>query len=349
MKAGVIHGVEDIRYEEINDPVIRDNEVLIKVKYTGICGSDVPRVNGNACHYYPNVIGHEFSGQIVSVGPEVTRLKAGDRVAGVPLVPCMKCPDCARGNYSQCKHYSFIGSRRYGSMAEYVAVPEMNAFRIDDNVSYEQGALFEPSTIALHAVRLLNMEGGKNVAVVGCGLIGLFTIQWARILGANRIVAVNRSRDKLELAKRLGATDTVSTLDEDYYEQLMELTGGNGFEYVFDATGNSEMMPQSFRLVASKGSLCMIGTPKDSMTFTVQEWECMNRKEFTLTGSWMSYSAPFPGEEWELTADCFRTGKLIYDEDLIFRKMKLSEISDAFALYREPGAVKGKILINSEE
>ena len=123
MKAGVVHAPYDIRFAEIKKPVPGPGEVLVKVKYTGICGSDVPRVNGNACHFYPNVLGHEFSGTIVETGENVKMRKVGERVAGVPLVPCMQCEDCQKGNYSLCKHYTFIGSRRFGSFAEYVAMP----------------------------------------------------------------------------------------------------------------------------------------------------------------------------------------------------------------------------------
>ena len=111
MKAGVVHAKNDIRYEEIQTPKATEGKVVVKVKYTGICGSDVPRVNGDACHFFPNVLGHEFSGTIAEVGKGVTSVKVGDRVACIPLVPCMKCEDCQKGNYSLCKHYSFIGSR----------------------------------------------------------------------------------------------------------------------------------------------------------------------------------------------------------------------------------------------
>ena len=133
MKAGVVHAKNDIRYEEIDKPKAEPGKVLIKVKYTGICGSDIPRVNGDACHYFPNVLGHEFSGVVEEIGEGVTMLKPGDRVAGVPLVPCMKCTDCQKGNYSLCKHYSFIGSREFGSFAEYVSVPKWNLIELPEN------------------------------------------------------------------------------------------------------------------------------------------------------------------------------------------------------------------------
>ena len=150
MKAGVVHAKNDIRYEDIETPVLGKDQVLVKVKYTGICGSDVPRVNGDASHFYPNVLGHEFSGTVASVGPGVEGLEIGQRVAGVPLVPCMKCEDCKSGNYALCKNYGFIGSRQYGSFAEYVCVPKTNIVKFSDNVSFEQGAFFGGVTFFLY-------------------------------------------------------------------------------------------------------------------------------------------------------------------------------------------------------
>ncbi len=348
MFAGVVHAPFDIRYEEMQTPIPKENEVRVKVKYTGICGSDVPRVNGNACHFFPNVLGHEFSGVIDKVGSNVTSVKPGDRVAGIPLVPCMECEDCQNGNYSLCSHYSFIGSRRQGSFAQYVTVPEQNVFKFDDDVSFVKGALFEPSSVALHGLYCADFCEGKSLIVLGCGMIGLFTIQWGRILGASRIAAVNRSREKLPLAKKMGAELTVSTLDADYYDRLMQFTDGKGFDYVIDCSGNVDSMKESFRLAANKAHICMVGTPKEPIGFTVREWEQMNRKEFLLTGSWMSYSAPFPGKEWTMTAKHFHAGDLIADEQMIDRILPLSQIKDAFELYKTPGQVKGKILIDSE-
>lgn len=348
MKAGVVHAQKDIRYEEIEKPVPGKGQVLIQVKYTGICGSDVPRFNGTACHFYPNVLGHEFSGTVVELGEGVTALQKGDRVAGVPLVPCMQCEDCMRGDYSLCRHYSFIGSREFGSFAEYVVVPERNAVKFEDAVSFEQGAFFEPATIALHGLQRTPFRGGGSVAVLGGGTIGMFVMQWAKIFGAKDAVVFDITPERLELGKRLGATACINTRDEDFMEQALALTGGRGFDYVFETAGNTVTMKMAFALAANKASVCFVGTPTRELSFTVEEWENMNRKEFTLTGSWMSYSAPFPGKEWSLTAHYFKTGALKFDESFIFKKVPLSQIADAFALYETPGAVKGKILIDSE-
>lgn len=349
MKAGVVHAREDIRYEDIEQPKPRAGQVLIKVKYTGICGSDTPRVNGDACHYFPNVLGHEFSGTVVETGEGVSSLNVGDRVAGVPLVPCMKCEDCQKGNYSLCKHYSFIGSREFGSFAEYVVVPERNAVKFEDSVSFEQGAFFEPSTVALHGLNRVDYRGGECVAILGGGTIGLFTMQWAKIFGAKKVVVFDISPERLELAAKLGADAGINTLDEDFMEQAMALTDGRGFGFVYETAGNTATMHMAFELAANKAGVCFIGTPTKELTFTVDQWENMNRKEFMLTGSWMSYSAPFPGREWDLTAYYFKTGELKFDESLIFKKMPLSRIAEAFEMYKTPGAVKGKILIDSEQ
>lgn len=349
MKAGVVHAREDIRYEEQKKPQPKEGQVLIKVKYTGICGSDIPRVNGSACHFFPNVLGHEFSGTVCEIGDGVKDLKAGDRVAGVPLVPCMECEDCRKGDYSLCRHYSFIGSREFGSFAEYVVVPEKNAVKFPEGVSFEQGAFFEPATVALHGLERLSYKGGKTVAVLGGGTIGLFVMQWAKIYGAREVVVFDIADERLALGKRLGATAGINTLEDDFMERAHAITDGAGFDYVYETAGNAITMKLAFELAANKAGVCFIGTPTGKLSFTVEEWENINRKEFTLTGSWMSYSPPFPGHEWELTSHYFKTGELKCDDSFIFKKIPLSKIAEAFEMYKTPGMVKGKILIDSEQ
>ncbi len=349
MKAGVVHAREDIRYEDIEKPKAEPGKVVVKVKYTGICGSDIPRVNGDACHYFPNVLGHEFSGVIDEVGEGVTTVKPGDRVAGIPLVPCMKCEDCQKGNYSLCKHYSFIGSREFGSFAEYVAVPEKNVVRFSDDVDFVKGAFFEPATVALHGLERTDYKGGKTVAILGGGTIGMMTMQWAKIFGAKTTVVFDIVDERLELAKRLGADAGINTKEEGFMEKAKELTSGRGFDYVFETAGNTITMKMAFELAANKAEVCFIGTPTRELSFTVDEWENMNRKEFKLTGSWMSYSAPFPGHEWELTAHYFGTGELKYDDSFVYKIQPLSGIAEAFEWFKTPGTVKGKVLIDSEK
>lgn len=344
MKAAVLHANEDIRYEEIPTPQVGPGCVKVRVRATGICGSDVPRVLHHGAHGYPIVLGHEFSGDVVEVGEGVQSIQVGMRVSGAPLLPCMRCDDCQKGNFSLCKHYSFIGSRQQGSFAEYVVLPERNAVPFDSAVSYEQGALFEPATVALHGLMLAGFRGGERVAVLGGGTIGLFTAQWARIFGARQVTVFDLEEERLALARKLGVDEAVNTRDE----QAMQACAQEGFGQVFETAGAVPTMHLAFRLAANRARVCFIGTPHTDLSFTPAQWEQMNRKEFTLTGSWMSYSAPFPGKEWELTAHYFATGQLRYDPQLIFRTYPMRSAAEAFELYKTPGAVRGKILLVNE-
>lgn len=349
MKAAVLYAKDDLRYEDIPTPIIGNSEVLVKVMATGVCGSDIPRVLGDAAHYYPIVLGHEFSGVVVEVGSAVTSVKTGDRVAGVPLVPCLTCDDCQKGNYSQCKFYNFIGSSVQGSFAEYVKMPEKNVVKFECNVSFEQGAFFEPSTVALHGLNCADYKGGEDVAILGGGTIGLFTAQWARIFGAKRVFVFDIDNDRLELAKKLGADITINTLEKDFREKVDEYTHKKGFGFIYETAGVDVTMKLAFELAGNKANVCFIGTPTRDLTFTPKLFENMNRKEFKLTGSWMSYSAPFPGKEWTLTADFFSTGALKFDDSLIFKKLPLSEIKKGFDMYKTPGVAKGKIMLSMKE
>ena len=345
MKAAVLHGNEDIRYEEYPTPEVKPGTVKVRVKAAGICGSDIPRVLNNGAHYYPIVLGHEFSGIVEEIGEGVTKVKVGDTVSGAPLLPCMKCGDCQRGNYSLCKHYGFIGSHDQGSFAEYVVMPEANAIPYNSVIPFEVAAMFEPATVSLHGMYCNDYAGGGDVAIIGGGTIGLFAAQWAHIFGAKRVVVFDLVEERLELAKRLGADEVINTGDPDFMAKAKALTGGKGYDYVFETAGNPITIQMGFELAANKAHYCCIGTPHKDMTFTPKMWEYMNRKEFKLTGSWMSYSAPFPGKEWELVAHYFATGQLKFDDELIFQRYPLDEADKAFALYKNPSQVKGKVML----
>ena len=348
MKAAVLHANEDLRFEEYPMPEVKTGTVKVKVRATGICGSDVPRVLHHGAHFYPVVLGHEFSGDVIEIGDGVTNVSVGDTVSGVPLVPCLQCADCQQGNYALCKHYSFIGSREQGSFAEYVVIPANNAVKYNPSIPYEQAAMFEPSTVALHGIMLAGYKGGGYVAILGGGTIGLFTMQWAKIYGGKKVVVFDIDDGRLELAKRLGADETINTRGENFLEEAAVLTEGKGYDFVFEAAGNPITMRIAFELAANKAGVCFIGTPHTDLTFTPKQWENMNRKEFKLTGSWMSYSAPFPGKEWELTAHYFATGQLKFDKDLIFKTYPMAQAAEAFTLYKKPAQVHGKIMLVNE-
>ncbi len=348
MKAAVLHAKRDLRYEEHPKPVVGGSEVLVRVRAAGICGSDIPRVNMGTAHYFPIVLGHEFSGEVVETGEGVTTVKPGDRVSCAPLLPCMKCGDCQKGEYALCKNYSFIGSREQGGFAEYVKMPEKNAIKFASDISFEQGAFFEPSAVALHGLRLADYRGGEDVAILGGGTIGLFTAQWARIFGAKRVFVFDIDNERLTLAKKLGVDIVFNTLDPEFKEKAMQLTNDMGFGFVYETAGVDVTQKLAFELAGNKSSVCFIGTPTKDLTFSPRLFENMNRKEFRLTGAWMSYSAPFPGREWLDTAHYFATGALKFDESFIFKKFPMSKAAEAFDMYNTPGLVKGKILLMND-
>ena len=349
MKAAVVRGLNNIDCEDVPEPLVGPGDVKIKVRYCGVCGSDMPRVLNGKCHSFPQILGHEFSGTAVEVGKDVKSIRVGDNVVGIPLIPCMQCRDCARGDFSLCKHYSFIGSRQPGAMAECVVVPERNAFRIDSTIPLQKAAFFEPSTVALHGVMLNGFTpgGSDRVVVFGAGTIGLFVIQWCRILGAKDIAVVGRSRERLSIALKYGATRVYSTLGSDWMAAAMDATDGIGYEYVFDAAGSEDSLKGGFRLAANKARYCMVGTPTKPLTFSVGEWELINRKEMLVTGSWMSYSSPWPGVEWAKTAECALSGELVIDDDMIYKHFSLGDVKAAFKLIEtNRSSVKGRILLD---
>ncbi len=348
MKAAVLYGDNDIRFEEWEKPSAGPGEVLVKVKESGLCGSDIPRTIHSGAHFYPIVLGHEFSGEIVEVGEGVTARSVGDRIACVPLIPDRNDPQSQKGNYSLSKGYKFIGSRVQGGWAEYVSMPWENAVILPDSVSYTEGAFFEPITVALHALNIMNFKGGKDVAMTGMGTIGLLTLQCVRAMGARKVTVFDIDNERLDVARKYGADLCLNTLDADFKEKAMAFTNGNGYEVCLETGGVPITEILCMELAAPKGTVMFIGTPHKPVTLQPSEFEYINRKELIVTGSWMNYSAPFPGWEWEMAVYLF-SKNLVKTDKLIDRKIPLSRASEAIADLMKPGAVKGKILFDCEK
>jgi len=345
MKAAVLKGHDQIEYTDFDNPVCGDNDVIINVKACGICGSDVPRVLGDAAHFFPIILGHEFSGVISEAGRNAKDLRVGDRCTAAPLVPCMECPDCKAGHFSLCKKYIFIGSRVNGAMAEYVKVPAKNVVKIADDVDFIKGATFEPSSVALHALKLVDFKPGSTAAVVGCGMIGNLVLEWCRIYGGKDVTAVGRSESGLAGAKALNIEHILSTKDEDFKAKADDITNGRGFDYVFDCAGTTDGMKTAMDIAGNRGTVCYVSTPKKEITFSVPEWERINRKELTVTGTWMSYSNPFPGDEWTETAEHYAKGDLVLVPEMLHKTFPLEDVRKAFDEYKTPGNVKGRIIL----
>ena len=327
MKALVVEGVKNLAYKDVPMPEIKPNEVLVKVRACGICGSDIPRALDNGVHYYPIIIGHEFSGEIISIGSEVKNLTCGQRVTAAPLVPCDDCENCYKGNPAMCEHYSFIGSRQDGAMAEYVAVPAKNIVPIADNVTFEQAACIEPITVAIHGIeRAGAIDSGKSAIVYGCGTIGILTMQCLKAKGLERVYVIDIDEHKLALAKKLGAYEVLNSLKEDIPAYFAE---HGKVDYVYETAGVNFLQAQVLQLAKKGGYVVYIGTAHRDVTIPAKSFELILRGELNVTGSWMSYSAPFPGNEWISAVEYLKAGKVRVDE-IITHKFPLSSGIEAF-------------------
>lgn len=345
MKALVIYKDGITKVEEIAEPQVKPGYVKVRVAACGICGSDIPRVLDHKAHYYPIVLGHEFSGIVAEIGEGVPAIKPGDHVVGVPLIPCGHCEDCANGNYSLCKNYTFIGSRLQGAMAEYVVVPKQNIVKLKETLDLQDAALIEPLSVALHALKQNKHVGGKRVAVLGMGTIGCLMAQAIKHIGAENITAIVRNHNYDTLIKTMGLDSIVNTSKANWMDTVQEITCGRGFDFVYETAGSVQTMQQSFQVSGNKAHICFVGTPKKELVFTVQQWEQMNRKEFYLTGSWMSYSRDFPGSEWKDAIEFLEKGYVKIYPGIIHRTVKIKDCSDVFADYKNGSTVAGRNII----
>ncbi|MEB6118703.1 galactitol-1-phosphate 5-dehydrogenase [Mammaliicoccus sciuri] len=301
--------VDEEKFEiiEKNIPEINENQVLIKVAYCGVCGSDLDRYFKGKVHFFPITLGHEFSGTIEKVGTGVKNFNIDDRVTAAPIVPCGKCEYCERGEFAHCTHYSFIGSRQDGAMAEYVAVNAENVIKVPDKVTLKEAALIEPLTVALHGVERINMQAGSNVLIFGAGTIGMMTLLSVKALGVGNVTVVDLNSEKLIKAQKLGADTIINPLETDLSDYFEE---HDNPEIVFETAGASQTQLQSIEFVKHLGKVVFIGTATKDVNFDPKLFEQILRKEIIVTGSWMSYSAPFPGYEWTAGLNYLSQGKI---------------------------------------
>lgn len=326
MNAAVLEGLGKIVYREVERPAPAAGEVLMRVRAASICGSDVSRVlKGH--RVVPLILGHEAAGDVVEVGPGVDGELTGLRAAVVPLMPCMRCAYCLQGLYSACTGYSFIGSRRNGTFAEFVTLPVENLLPLPGDLDFEAGALIEPATVALHALERGGFESGQSAAALGAGSIGLMAVQWLRKLGAEKIFVSDLDEENLACARSFGAHAAFNPLREDIVSRVVEETGG--VDLALELAGAPQALTQSIEITRPRGSVVLTGNqPKDAV-FPAGLMEQITRKELHVSGTWMSYSAPFPGHEWTDAAEALRSGDLNAAE-MITHRFPLSEVEAVF-------------------
>jgi len=311
MESLCFYGIQDLRYEESPQPIIEENdEVIIRVRNAGICGSDISRYKKLGPVTPGNIWGHEYAGEVVDFSDNVTNLVVGDRVAICPALYCGTCEYCRSGYIAGCPDLLVTGAKVPGGFATYVKVPRENVICIPDHVSFEEAAFVEPSAVALHGLFKTNLQPGCSVAVMGCGTIGLLAIQWAKIFGAERVYAIDIEKDKLILAKQVGADVLIDQKDGDLFEQIHSHTNGNGVDLAVEAAGSPITSSQIFALPKKGGEVVFMGIPYADVPIKRTYFEKIVRQELKVYGSWNAVSSPFPGREFHTSIHCMNTGQL---------------------------------------
>lgn len=339
MKAGVLHEPGRITVEQVPVPVPGPADLLIRVAACGVCGSDVPRMNFAGAHRHPIICGHEFSGYVEKIGPNVAEdsFALNDLVTVPPLLPCGNCESCRVGHFSLCENYDYFGSRRDGAYAEYVVVPADIAMKLPISLDSRAAAMVDPAAIALHAIYRTRLNDGMSVAVIGAGPIGLFAVQWARLLGADFVMAVDVSSEKAAMALEAGADVAVSSDAEAMAQR------SRGFDVVIESAGAPAAVALAVSLAARRGEVAYIGIPHESVEFDKATFSRLLRYEVSLHGCWNSFSAPFPGREWRETAERLASGELSW-EFMITHELPLEELPAMMKILADRSEFSSKVL-----
>ena len=350
MKSLLLKGPGELVFEDVTVPEVSDDEVLVEVKYCGICGSDLHTIPD--CLLYPagTYLGHEFSGVLAKVGKNVRGWKVGDRVVANPMYICGECYACRHGRLSQCEHGAekaigaAAGLECAGAFTKYVRVPipEKRLYRLPDEVSFEEGALVEPLACSLHAVRVSAFKVREHAMVLGAGMIGLGVIAYLKNAGAGLIIVTEINEKRAAVARKMGADYVFNPREvTDLKERVLELTGGKGIDVVFDCSGIAEAFRSATSFLRKGGQIIIKGiipkeTPIIPMDFTFNEWD--------LKGSLCYYADEFP-----MVIEFLKRG-ISPVKELITSKIKLSEIIEkGFDALSKPGNSEIKIIVQPDE
>ena len=288
MKSLVLTEPKVLRIEESPTPDLAADEALIRVKACGICGSDVHGYDGSSGRRIPPLImGHEAAGVIEGMGAKVEGFSLGDRVTFDSTVYCGECEYCLEGKVNLCDRRMVLGVscgeyRRHGAFAEYVAVPSRILYKLPPSLPFEHAAMIEAVSVAVHAVGRVKFQPGDASVVVGAGMIGLLLVQAARAAGCDRVIAVDLDKDRLKLAKELGATQSINPLESDTIETILGATAGQGARVSFEVVGSTPTVETAIQATRKGGALVLVGNLAPQVEFPLQS---VVTREITLFGS----------------------------------------------------------------
>lgn len=267
MKAIIFEGKEKAIYKEVDTPKVQKDEVLIKVKYCGICGTDVALYFGDMPYLnqgmqnYPFIPGHEWSGEIVEIGEDVKNLRIGDRVTGDVSIGCGVCRNCLEGKYNLCPKRYEVGCfrNRQGAMAEYIAMPERHVYKFSENIDYIGGAIVEPLATAIHGLNRKKIGFDNNILITGTGLIGILAAEVAQLNQSSNAILTGRTIDKLEAAKKCGVKNVINIRQTDLDEALSRMGLFDNIDFCVECSGNISALKQCINLVKPGGEISIIG------------------------------------------------------------------------------------------
>lgn len=265
-RVAYMDGIRNISFDILPMPVPKTGEVLVKIEYVGVCGSDL--------HYYKHgrigpyvvegkfILGHECSGTVVALGENVQTLAVGDRVALEPGITCGKCEYCKSGKYNLCPRTEFFATPPYqGTFCDYIAYSADMCFKLPDNVSAMEGALVEPLAVGLHAANQGGVALGDTVVILGSGCIGLVTLISSLASGASTVISVDVLKKKLDYAKKLGATHVINAMEQDVAVEIQRLTNGRGADVIYEAAANEKTIGLTSFIARPGGTIVLIGIP----------------------------------------------------------------------------------------
>ncbi len=341
MKAWVLHGIGDIRYEEVLDAAPGRGEVRIRVRSAGVCGSDIPRIFTTGAHNHPLIPGHEFSGTVDLVGEGVDARWLGKRAGAFPLLYCGSCRYCRRGLTQLCGSYGFLGSRQDGAYAEYVRVPERNLVELPEGVSFEEGAMLEPMSVAVHALRqagLLKEDGDdreKAVAVCGLGTIGLLAVLILLDAGYSNIYVIGNKDSQRRRAEDMGvpAERFCNSREEEVSEWVISRTG-EGADVFLECVGSAASYGYSLDSTAPLGTVVLTGNPPSDMGLSRQTYWKILRKELNVRGTWNSSFKGAEDGDWGYALKALKRGRIAPGR-LITHRIPLEGLYDALLMMRD--------------
>jgi len=335
MKAAILYAPGDIRFENVPIPRISSDEVLIRVRAAGICGSDIPRVMVTGTYHFPTIPGHEFAGEVAEIGGKVKGVTIRDRVAVIPCIPCRKCRYCEKGEFFHCTEYNYLGSRTDGGFAEYAKAPMDNLVLLPKEVDFEEGACCEPLSVSLHMInRAGGISPGNWVAVFGAGPIGNFCAQWAMISGAEKVFLIDIVEEKLKIAQKVGINYGINASSQDPVQEIFDATGGEGVDVSIEAAGTEVTLQQCIKIARKKGKVVVVGRVEQDIHIPKKIMSDFLRKELAIFGGWGFEFVHFPHHAWK-TSLHFLKEKKIKVKPLITHRFSLKEAPRVFEMMYE--------------